>query len=91
MPLFIYFMDLQFIVVFLLALGGIYFNAIGIRKTNPKRWMRFAGLCISAYIAVIFGLALFRIISSSDVSPYMRWFQGAILVYVIAEARLGSH
>lgn len=74
---------------FLAGVAALVINLRRFQPTNPRRWMRFAAAIIAGYIAVIYGLCITGYIHETDIRLYMRWMQGAVAVYLIAEARNG--
>ena len=82
-------MDILIPINFILALAVVAINVRQAGKDNPRRLFRFAGGVIGAYVAVIYLLAMTGTIRSSDVALFMRWFLGAIMLYLIYEAHNG--
>lgn len=72
------------------GLTGLLFNLYRLRRHNPRRWLRFSGALISAYVLAVYGLVLLGHIPESEIRVYMRWFVGgAVMMQLAAEAYNG--
>ena len=74
---------------FVLGLAVVFHNARRIKKSNPRTWLRASGAIMGGYVAAIYFLAGVGILQPENVSFYLRWFMGVILLYIITEAQNG--
>lgn len=59
------------------------------KRDNPRRWLRLPAALIALYIAGVYLASMLGIVPESEIRFFMRWFQGAITIYLTVEALNG--
>lgn len=78
-------------IVFNFAAGifAFWVNVRRVRRSNPRMGMRLAACAISLWITGVYLFVMVGLLNQSGIPPLLRWTQGAIMLYLIAEGRNG--
>ena len=57
------------------------------RKNKYRRWLRVMGGCLCIYVFFIYLWVFLGVMSQAEIPLFLRWFQGAFVLYIIFEAK----
>lgn len=81
--------DIFIVINFALAAIAFWVNYRRAQRDNVRRGLRWAGMFIAFYIGFVYAAVMVGLIPEPEARLWLRFFQGVILAYMVAEALHG--